>query len=172
MLANMPALVLNADFRPKSLFPLSVISWHDSVKAVYEGTHAVVAEYDVVVRSPSIEMRLPSVLAVRQFVRPVTRVSFSVENLILRDRHRCQYCGEATRKLTKDHVHPRSRGGPDTWENVVMACDPCNSRKGDSVDVMHPMKVPREPTPTELMALQRAQQRMHPTWLEYLPEAA
>ena len=61
------ALVLNADFQPLSYFPLSTINWHDAVKGVYERTHAVVAEYDTVVHSPSITMKLPSVLALRQY---------------------------------------------------------------------------------------------------------
>ena len=59
-LAHFPALVLNADFRPLSFSPLSVIGWQDAIKGVYEETHRVIAEYDRVVRSPTIEMKLPS----------------------------------------------------------------------------------------------------------------
>jgi hypothetical protein len=47
-----------------------------------------------------------------------------------RDRHTCQYCGRRT-ELTLDHVMPQSRGGADTWENLVSACQPCNQRKAD-----------------------------------------
>jgi hypothetical protein len=73
MFANNPALVLNADFQPLSYFPLSLFGWEDSVRAVVMGSHAVVAEYDQVVRSPSTTMRLPSVIALREYVRPPTR---------------------------------------------------------------------------------------------------
>jgi len=73
MFANCPALVLNADFQPLSYFPLSLFGWEDSVKAVVKGSHVVVAEYDQVVRSPSTTMRLPSVIALREYVRPPNR---------------------------------------------------------------------------------------------------
>jgi 5-methylcytosine-specific restriction endonuclease McrA len=173
MLHNYPALVLNADFRPQSLYPLSTKDAWEAIKNVYEDVVTVVAEYDEVVRSPTVTMRIPSVIALRRFVKPHGRVVFSNENVFLRDRHRCQYCGER-RDLTIDHVHPTSRGGPHAWENVVASCDPCNNRKGDTVGLMHPMKVPREPTPAELHALERARARgrLHSTWLDYLPAEA
>lgn len=173
MLERFPALVLNADFRPLSLFPLGLKHAKEAIRNVYEGTVTVVAEYDRVVRSPSMAMRIPSVVALRRFVRPSTRVVFNDGNVFLRDRFRCQYCGER-RPLTIDHVHPRSRGGRDCWENVVACCDPCNARKGDTVGLMHPMKVPREPTPAELHALARAlkKQAVHQTWLDWLPAEA
>lgn len=173
MLDHYPALVLNADFRPVSLFPLARKSAWEAIKNVYEDTISVVAEYDEVARSPSISMRIPSVVALRTYVKPVTHVVFNNENVFLRDRYRCQYCGER-RRLTIDHVHPVSRGGQDWWTNVVAACDPCNSKKGNAVGVMHPMKVPREPSPAELHALSRAmsRERVHKTWLDYLPAEA
>ena len=65
MFQNCSALVLNADFQPLSYFPLSLFGWEDAIKAVVKGSHVVVAEYDEVARSPSIEMKLPSVIALR-----------------------------------------------------------------------------------------------------------
>lgn len=170
MLQNFPALVLNADFRPQSLYPLSTKDAWEAIKNVYEGTIAVVEEYTQVVRSPTVTMRIPSVVALRSYVKPMTRVAFTNSNVFLRDRHRCQYCGERL-SLTIDHVQPTSKGGQHTWTNVVAACDDCNSRKGNTVGLMHPMKVPREPTPAELHALTRAHYRgrLHESWLAYLP---
>lgn len=163
------SLVLNADFRPLNLFPLSTMDWQTAVKNVYEGNLSVVAEYDKVVRSPSIEMRLPSVVAMRTFVPIRKRVAFTRTNVFLRDRFRCQYCGEETR-LTFDHVVPRSRGGQTSWTNIVAACDDCNLLKGAKQE-MTPMKVPREPTSAELSALKRAflPKVLHASWLDYLP---
>lgn len=163
------ALVLNADFQPLSYFPLSTINWHDAVKGVYERTHAVVAEYDTVVHSPSITMKLPSVLALRQYQPQPKHVAFTRFNVFLRDRFRCQYCGEEA-ALTFDHVVPRSKGGETSWTNIVAACDPCNLLKGNKQD-MQPMKVPREPSSAELLALKRAYapKIMHASWLDYLP---
>ncbi len=60
-----PALVLNANFQPLSYFPLSLLPWDRAIKAVVEETHYVVEQYDAVVRSPSITMKLPSVLALK-----------------------------------------------------------------------------------------------------------
>ena len=82
MFAANPALVLNADFQPLSYFPLSLSNWEDTVKAVVKGSHVVVAEYDQLIRSPSTVMRLPSVIALRGYVRPPVRVAFT------RFRHR------------------------------------------------------------------------------------
>lgn len=171
-LERYPALVLNADFRPQALFPLSTKDAWETIKNVYEGTISVVAEYAESVRSPGTTMRIPSVVALRTYRPPLTRVAFKPENVFLRDRYRCQYCGGQHRKLTKDHVIPVSKGGQDVWQNVVASCDPCNNRKGDSIGMMHPMKVPREPTPAEMHALERSMKRLHPTWLDYLPAEA
>ena len=64
-----PALVLNADFRPMSYFPLSLLSWQDAVHAVFSERVSVVAEYDTWARSPSTQIRLPSVVALRKYQR-------------------------------------------------------------------------------------------------------
>lgn len=164
------ALVLNADFRPINLFPLSTLDWQTAVKNVYEGNVSVVAEYDEVVRSPSITMRLPSVVAMKSYVPIHKRVAFTRTNVFLRDRFKCQYCGNDDAALTFDHVVPRSKGGETRWNNIVAACDACNLKKGARID-MQPMKVPREPTSAELLALKRAYRPkiLHDTWLDYLP---
>ena len=65
---NSPVLVLNADYRPLSYFPLSLWSWQDTVKAVFLDRVNVLSEYEHKVRSPSFEMRLPSVIALKEFV--------------------------------------------------------------------------------------------------------
>jgi 5-methylcytosine-specific restriction endonuclease McrA len=110
-----PALVLNADFRPMSYFPLSLLSWQDAVHAVFSERVSVVAEYDTWARSPSTQIRLPSVVALRKYQPSARRVAFTRFNVFLRDRFTCQYCGEAfpSSALTFEHVIPRSRGRPD-----------------------------------------------------------
>ena len=127
------ALVLNADFRPLSYFPLSIWSWQDAVKAVFLDRVSVISEYDRMIHSPSFEMRLPSVIALKEYVPAARRPAFTRFNVFLRDRFHCQYCGGdfATNELTFDHVVPRSRGGRTSWTNVVTACSPCNLLKGN-----------------------------------------
>ena len=119
-----PALVLNADFRPLSYFPLSIWSWQDAIKAVFLDRVSVLNEYDVEVHSPSVALRLPSVIALKEFIPAARRPAFTRFNVFLRDHFECQYCGGGypTPDLTFDHVIPRSRGGRTSWENVVTAC--------------------------------------------------
>ncbi|HHG89625.1 MAG TPA: HNH endonuclease, partial [Devosia sp.] len=105
-----PTLVLNADFRPLSYYPLSLWSWQDAVKAVCLDRVNVISRYDVVVHSPSMEIELPSVVSLRDYIRPSANPAFTRFNVFLRDRFCCQYCGSPD-ELTFDHLIPRSRGG-------------------------------------------------------------
>ena len=83
-----PALVLNADFRPLSYYPLSLWSWQDAIKAVFLERVNIVEEYDHAVHSPSMEMKLPSVVSLKTYVKPSTNPAFTRFNVFLRDRFR------------------------------------------------------------------------------------
>ncbi len=124
-----PALVLNADYRPLSYFPLSLWSWQDALKSVFLERVDIVSEYDRVVHSPSFEMRLPSVISLKRYIQQDKRPAFTRFNLFLRDGFSCQYCGSLD-DLTFDHVLPRRLGGQTSWENITTACAPCNMKKG------------------------------------------
>jgi 5-methylcytosine-specific restriction endonuclease McrA len=170
-----PALVLNADYRPLSYYPLSLWSWQDSLKAVFLGRVAILSEYDRIVRSPTCAVRLPSVVALHDYVRLQTAPAFTRFNVFLRDSFRCQYCHERhpTHELTFDHVIPRSKGGRTTWENVVTACGRCNVKKGNqlpSVCGMIPRRPPWQPTGIELLENGRAfpPHFLHESWRDYL----
>ena len=115
---SLPALVLNADYRPLSYYPLSLWSWQDAIKAVFLDRVNIVAEYEHAVSSPSFSMRLPSVVCLKAYVKPSRHPAFTRFNVFLRDRFQCQYCG-THEDLTFDHVVPRRCGGETTWENVV-----------------------------------------------------
>ncbi len=167
-----PALVLNADYRPLSYYPLSVWPWQDVIKAVFLDRVDVVSTYDQVIRSPSFEMRLPSVVSLKQFVSQDRPPAFTRFNLFLRDAFACQYC-TSTMDLTFDHVLPRSRGGRTTWENIVTACAPCNLAKGGRTPreaQMHPRRAPRRPSMHELQERGRRfpPGHLHESWLDYL----
>jgi 5-methylcytosine-specific restriction endonuclease McrA len=173
--SDCPVLVLNADFRPLSYFPLSLWSWQDAVKAVFLDRVSIIQEYDREVRSPNFSMRLPSVIALKSYIRPARQPAFTRFNLFLRDRFDCQYCGEhfASHDLTFDHVVPRSKGGRTTWENVVASCGVCNVRKGDRLAHecgMAPLQVPRAPTTRQLQENGRRfpPPRIHEGWRDYL----
>lgn len=166
-----PALLLNADFSPLSYFPLSTLRWDRAIKGIYEKTHYIVDEYDTVVRSPTMEMKLPSVVALYKYHPIPKHVAFTRFNVFLRDRYRCQYCGEkhTSSDLTFDHVVPRSRGGKTEWTNVVAACSPCNVLKDDRVE-MKPLRAPYQPTSKELMAIKRRfpPSFVHESWKSWL----
>src|SRR3982750_1246285 len=88
-----PALVLNADYTPLSYYPLSLWSWQTAIKAAFLERVDIVAEDDREIHSPSFTMKLPSVIALRQYVKPASHPAFTRFNLFLRDRFQCQYCG-------------------------------------------------------------------------------
>lgn len=167
-----PALVLNADYRPLSYYPLSLWGWQDTIKAVFMDRVNIVSEYDRTVRSPNFTMRLPSVVSLKTYVKPSRQPAFTRFNVFLRDHFTCQYCG--TREdLTFDHVVPRSRGGTTTWENVVAACSPCNLRKGDRMPLDVGMIPRQHPFVPSLVDLHRAGKQfppnyLHESWMDYL----
>ncbi len=118
-LSARPALVLNADFQPLSYLPLSLWSWQDAVKAIFGGKVQVVDVYpDICVRAANLEVPLPSVIALSEYVpHKNQRPAFTRRNVFLRDEYKCQYCNDRfhTADLSLDHVHPRCMGGQLTW---------------------------------------------------------
>ena len=167
-----PALVLNADYRPLSYYPLSLWSWQETVKSVFLERVQIVQVYDKEVTSPSFSMALPSVVALKNYVRPARYPAFTRFNLFLRDKFMCQYCG-AKHDLTFDHVIPRSKGGVTRWDNVVAACAPCNlakSNKMPEVAGMIPRQKPYRPTVFQLHKNGRLfpPNYLHESWMDYL----
>ncbi|MEM0923364.1 MAG: HNH endonuclease [Pseudomonadota bacterium] len=171
-LRDHPALVLNADYRPLSYFPLSLWPWQEAIKAAFLDRVAIVAEYETQVHSPSMAMRLPSVVVLRDYVKPARYPAFTRFNLFLRDGFTCQYCG-AQGEMTFDHVIPRSRGGRTTWENVVAACGRCNLKKGNLTLRQAGMKIARAPRRPDAAELQNHGRRfppnyLHESWMDFL----
>ncbi|MGE3770525.1 MAG: HNH endonuclease [Bdellovibrionales bacterium] len=175
-----PVLVLNADFRPLSLYPLSLWPWQEAVKAIFLDRVDVIHNYDMTVSSPSFTMPLPSVIALREYADQNKPAAFTRFHVMLRDNFTCQYCGDDDPKdpLTFDHIIPRCKGGRTTWENIVTACQPCNQKKGDHLLTdpamvkagMKLRKQPRRPTKMEIDAHGRdfPPHHLHETWIDYL----
>jgi len=167
-----PALVLNADYRPLSYFPLSLWNWQTALKAVFLDRVSILSNYDREVHSPSMAMPLPSVIALKKYVRQPKYPAFTRFNLFLRDEFTCQYCG-STEELTFDHVIPRSQGGRTSWTNITAACAPCNLRKGGRTPEeahMYPMRKPIRPTAFELHehGRQFPPNYLHESWRDFL----
>ena len=171
-----PALVLNADFKPLDYFPLSVWDWKEAVSSAMQDRVSVVLEHDVVAHAANLEIRLPSVVALKDYVKRKHRPSFTRTNVIvLRDRCCCAYCGQTfpMHHLTYDHVIPRSRGGVHRWTNVVSACLACNQRKADRTP--DEAKMPLlwrawEPTTRDLARSDyyMNQRKLHEGWKDYV----
>lgn len=103
---------------------------------------------DPVIGTSRGHLRVPRVLQLVTYDRlPRTTIRLTRRNVFLRDAHTCQYCGRRAtpRDLNLDHVHPRSRGGPMSWENVVCSCRVCNLRKGGRTPVEANMRLLRKP---------------------------
>lgn len=171
-LTSCPALVLNADFTPLSYYPLSLWPWQTAIKAVFLERVDILATYERQVHSPSLDMKIPSVIALRQYVRPSEFPAFTRFNVFLRDRFCCQYCG-SPKQLTFDHVVPRRLGGKTTWENVATACAPCNMRKGGRTpEQAHMPLIVRPIRPTSWHLQERGRgfppNYLHETWRDWL----
>ena len=171
-LEKCPALVLNADYRPLSYYPLSLWSWQDSVKSVFLDRVSIVNYYDRTIRSPSFIMKLPSVIALKSFIRPQSNPNFTRFNVFLRDKFSCQYCGSKS-ELTFDHLLPRSKGGKTDWNNVVTACSSCNVKKGGDLINHSKMILNQKPYQPSTEDLHRNGKNfppnfLHKSWIDYL----
>lgn len=131
-----------------------------------------VQPHDEVVMTPSSAIRVPRVVALKDFDRlPRQDVKFSRHNIYLRDGSRCQYCGHKfpSAELSLDHVVPLSRGGMSSWENVVCACLACNVRKGNrtpheaGIRLIAPPRKPRWHPVGHFGA-----SKFHPAWRNFL----
>lgn len=124
----METLVLDATYAP-----VARVSWQRALTLFFANKVEVLEKYeDRKVRSVTLEVHVPAVI---RFFRAHARkkgVKFSRDNVYARDKGRCQYCGRkvARDEATYDHVVPRGQKGPTNWENVVIACVPCNQKKG------------------------------------------
>ncbi|BAU66341.1 HNH endonuclease [Stanieria sp. NIES-3757] len=116
-------LVLNASYEP-----LNITSWRRAVVLLIKGKAEQLEHNGMFLYA---DVPLPTVIRLRYYVRvPYKEIPLTRRNVLERDRHTCQYCRAKNEQLTLDHVIPRSRGGGDTWENLVAACVRCNVKKG------------------------------------------
>lgn len=157
---NEPVLVLN-----NSWIPIDTFTVRNAFTKVFKGTAKIVDPADCViyefeewlmlpvlpehkiVATASGGFRLPEIIVITTEGRygRRSRINFSRRNLAKRDGHICQYCGKGSGQMTIDHVMPQSRGGKGGWLNSVLACFPCNSRKGDKTPEEANMKLKQKP---------------------------
>ena len=184
LFASHRTLVLNADFHPLG-YPLETLNAEDTLRGFFMERFHVVSWSETWAHSPSLEQRLPSVVALREYV-PAANLystpSCNLHNLYVRDRGLCQYTGKALKlhaaskemEATMDHVIPRSRAGGNGWENVVLASWTANNRKGNSTPERAGLTLqtlPWEPTGADLRYLWLTEDRLAElplAWHDYL----
>lgn len=158
-------LVLNKDYQP-----LSVCSVHRSIKLLFLDKAEMLHDYPGrKLRTVSEEFDYPSVIRLHRYINiPYNKIVLSRHNIMKRDAKSCQYCG-SSHDLTIDHVLPKSRGGKDTWENLVTACDDCNVTKGDRTPDEAQMPLKRKPfRPIHITFLQSILGGVQEDWKPYL----
>jgi 5-methylcytosine-specific restriction endonuclease McrA len=163
-------LVLNTTYEP-----LNVCSVRRALILLLKDKAEVLERAGTALHSEHDTFPVPLVIRLTTYVRvprrsPTARISRRA--VFARDSHRCQYCG-SPRHLTVDHVVPRSRGGPDTWDNLVTSCAPCNRKKGDRpahIAGLRLKRPPRAPGPAAFVLLHV--DHVHESWRPYLSFAS
>src|SRR5688572_13724965 len=141
-------LVLNASYEP-----INVCTVRRAAVLILKNRAEILEKGDWALHSENLTLARPVVIRLLTYVRiprDAHRRKITRRAVFARDRWTCQYCGHERGNLTVDHVIPRSRGGPSTWENIVTCCAPCNRRKGDRLPQqanMVPARSPRPPNP-------------------------
>ena len=165
-----PVLVLNQNYEP-----LNVCNARRAFTLLDRGKAEIVEESERLLRSVAQAFRVPSVIRMVYYIRrprPVARLSRG--EVFARDGFVCQYCGTRTHDLTLDHVLPRHRGGPHTWENLVSACKPCNHHKAGRTPGEARMRLRRRPVRprASFTAIFWRYLEQHPAWHPFFPGAA
>ncbi len=158
-------LVLNASYEP-----LNITSWRRAVVLLIKGKAEQLENNERLIYT---DFPLPSVIRLRHYVRvPYKEIPLTRRNILERDRHSCQYCRYKGEQLTLDHVIPRSRGGGDTWENLVTACVRCNVKKGNrtpkeaQMNLRYPPRRPYSSLQFELVKYTRG--NLNQEWRKYI----
>jgi 5-methylcytosine-specific restriction endonuclease McrA len=190
-------LILNQAYTPHE-----VVGWQDAVTRMFNGKLDVIVQYDEVLAvigrnhlatfpelkralrqvigtdAERIDIKVPAVAVLRRKVRMVkTGVKFSKINVCLRDGFRCQYCGVKLpmSQLEYEHVVPRDQGGKTVWDNIVMACTECNSRKANRTPEqagMPLLSVPRRPKVLPMSGPYLDPESIPPEWTPFVETAA
>jgi 5-methylcytosine-specific restriction endonuclease McrA len=164
------ALILNSGYQP-----VKVVCWQKAIVLWLQGKVEVLEFHEQTVSSPSRTFLLPSVIRLKNYMRPYfsMTVRLSRQNVFIRDQLTCQYCLKqiSEKRLTIDHVLPLSKGGQHEWTNVVAACSSCNNRKGNRTPEQANMRLLRAPVRPKWLPsheLDMRPERMPSVWEPYL----
>ena len=162
---NDKVLVLNQNYEP-----ITICNVRRAVVLMFLGKAELVSSVDSKCISTVYRTFVyPSIVRLSLFVRvPFKKIILSRKNILRRDNHRCQYCG-STSALTIDHIIPKSRGGDDTWENLVVACIKCNNKKSDRTPEEAKMTLRSKPKkPSHITFIKNFVGQVDDEWKPYL----
>ena len=161
-------LVVNQNYEP-----LNICDVRRAVVLLHRGKAELLLNGRGELRTTRTSVPIPSVIRLVYMVkRPFMKRRMARREVFMRDRYTCLYCGKQPRELTLDHVVPRYRGGPHSWENVVSACIPCNHRKADHTPAEAGMRLLREPKAPRANPYSLFQHRVvSDEWRPFLPWA-
>ena len=169
---HLRCLALNASYEPLTMVPV-----RRALRLVIDGKAEIVeADRERLVRSANRHFPHPVVIRLTKYVHVPRRFRRHVTNTFLfaRDHYRCQYCGRVSavlkprESLTRDHVVPLSRGGDNSWTNVVTACSSCNTRKADHLPTEIGMRLLHNPVEPHFVHLSWAVRKLTPTQSKYI----
>ena len=182
-----PTLVLNRNWQPVGVATVAralVKLWNDTARVVDPADYQQYtwadwvqmrpADGDLFIQTRRFRLRVPEVVTLTNYDRvPANAVTFSRRNIFKRDRFACQYCRRqpGSEELTIDHVLPRAQGGVSSWENCVLACVDCNTRKADRTPAQARMTLRKQPHRPLWKPLYSTRGVRIDSWSRFLSEA-
>jgi len=146
----------------------SVISAERAFVIHYKGNAEIIADHpeSFGLVNKDLDIKRPSIIRVYKYVNTYKNVSLTRENVFKRDNHECVYCGSC-KNLTIDHVIPQSKGGKDSWDNLVTACRSCNAEKADLTLEEYGKEIP-QPKKRHYLMLMRQMDDIPSEWEKFL----
>jgi 5-methylcytosine-specific restriction endonuclease McrA len=162
---KMKTLKLDLTYRP-----VEIIDCLEALVLCIVGKAVAVEEYEEEISSPSVSFKIPSVIVLKKAIKFISSgIRPTRNNIIWRDNSKCQYCSKdiPSPELTLDHVVPRSKGGRNTWTNLVASCKKCNQAKRDRTPDEAGMRLLKKPVKPHNTIL-RYTTEIEPIWHIYL----
>ena len=182
-----PTLVLNRNWQPVNVATVAralVLLWNESARVVDPADYQTYTWEDWAglrphdgerfIQAVRTRLRVPEVVTLTEYDRlPTAAVTFSRRNIFKRDHFACQYCGvqPGSEELTLDHVTPRAQGGESRWDNCVLACLECNTRKADRTPQQAGMRLKHKPVRPTWNPLYALRDRRIESWSKFVSEA-
>ena len=162
---NKKVLLLNQSYQP-----LMTLGAKRAIILSFTEKVEVLERYKDEVRSINLSIFLPSVIRLKDYVRfNKKKIPLNRRNILKRDNYICQYCNSKGHFMTIDHIVPKHKGGHHSWENLVAACDPCNTQKGNKLLKDIDMKLLKRPkAPSFLFNIQKELSNSQNSWKPYL----